>query len=138
MSVSSFSISPKDIRSYVGVDCAVVRVHDDQSGFVMFSYLVTIDGFEILFPTGVTRWSSLTNSKVDAFLRNSETKKSTVRYLPRKFLIRKNIKVAKKFSVSRLKLSKPIWYSERSEAIQVETDFLNQNRSKVDWPQYDY
>jgi hypothetical protein len=135
MSAPSFRLSPKDVRSLVGVDCAVLRVHDDKSGFVMFSYLVTMDGFEILFPTGITRWSSVTNSKVEAFLRNSETKTSSVRYQPRKFLIRKNIKVAKKF-MKRAKVSKPTWYSERSEAIRVETDFLDQNRSEVDWPQY--
>jgi hypothetical protein len=135
MSAPSFRLSPKDIRSLVGVDCAVLRVHDDQSGFVMFSYLVTIDGFEILFPTGVKRWSSITNSKVEAFLRMSKTKTSSIRYLPRKFLIRRNIKVAKNF-MERAKFSKPTWYSERSEAIKVETDFLDQNRSKVDWPQY--
>jgi hypothetical protein len=119
----------------MGKKFAALRVFDDTKHRPMFTYLASNEGFEIIFPTGVKRWSTITNSNAQQYLGKHKNLSKVSKIMPSRVLTLQHLRLARLFW-TRAKFSKPIWYLDKVQAIKFETDLLNRSRTEMDWPQY--
>ena len=111
---------------------AARRAMDDQDRHA-WTCLASVEGFEFVFPTGIKRWSTITNKNAERMQAFKQEKIFGWRFFPKRIVISKLLNMAKP---ERFHYSKVYWYSDRETAIRNETAELDFQRTKYDWPQY--
>jgi len=116
----------------MGKKYAARRAMDRQDRHA-WTCLASVDGYEFVFPTGIKRWSTITNKNAERLQLRKAKQIHSWRFLPKRLIISKYLDMAK---LKGFDYSKFYWYDDRETAIITETAELDFQRSKFDWPQY--